>query len=116
MVATRPRRARATTVSKRSSSCARRRAGVGELIDVVDAGDRVIVIMRPLSEEARQVALSANLTTFRDGGSPGAAQHALLDRPLAERATLVGTTFAECRVTALEVGHREAVMTRGNRL
>jgi ketosteroid isomerase-like protein len=46
---------------------ARSRRGVGELIDVVDAGDKVVVIMRPPSEEGEQGALSANLTTFRDG-------------------------------------------------
>jgi ketosteroid isomerase-like protein len=46
---------------------ARRRRGVGELVDVVDAGDEVLVIMRPPSEEGEQAALSANLTTFRDG-------------------------------------------------
>jgi ketosteroid isomerase-like protein len=46
---------------------ARSRRRVGELIDVVDAGDKVVVIMRPPSEESGQPALSANLTTFRDG-------------------------------------------------
>lgn len=44
---------------------ARRR--VGDLIDVVDAGDKVVVIMRPHSEDGEQATLSANLTTFRDG-------------------------------------------------
>jgi ketosteroid isomerase-like protein len=46
---------------------ARRRRGVGELVDVVDAGERVVVIMRPPSEEGENGALIANLTTFRDG-------------------------------------------------
>ena len=46
---------------------ARSRRGVGELIDVVDAGDKVVVIMQPPSEEGGQATLSANLTTFRDG-------------------------------------------------
>ena len=40
-----------------------RGGGPGELIDVVDAGDRVVVIMRPRGEER----LVANLTTFHDG-------------------------------------------------
>jgi ketosteroid isomerase-like protein len=43
------------------------RRGVGELVDVVGAGDRVLVIMRPPSEDGEQAALSANLTTFREG-------------------------------------------------
>jgi ketosteroid isomerase-like protein len=46
---------------------ARSRRRVGELIEVVDAGDKVVVIMRPPSEDGDQAALSANLTTFRDG-------------------------------------------------
>jgi ketosteroid isomerase-like protein len=46
---------------------ARRRGAIGELVDVRDAGDRVVVIMRPPSELGQQPALSANLTTFRDG-------------------------------------------------
>jgi ketosteroid isomerase-like protein len=46
---------------------ARSRRGVGELIDVIDAGDKVVVIMRPPSGEGEAAALSANLTTFRDG-------------------------------------------------
>jgi ketosteroid isomerase-like protein len=46
---------------------ARSRRGVGELVDVVDAGDKVVVIMRPPSEDGQQASLSANLTTFRDG-------------------------------------------------
>ena len=41
-----------------------RRDGVGELVDVVAAGDKVVVIMRPHGEDAPPVA---NLTTFRDG-------------------------------------------------
>ena len=45
----------------------RSRSRLGELIDVVDAGDKVVVIMRPPSEAGEQAAPSANLTTFRDG-------------------------------------------------
>jgi ketosteroid isomerase-like protein len=40
-----------------------RPSGIAELVDVVDAGDRVVVILRPPSD----TALRANLTTFRDG-------------------------------------------------
>jgi ketosteroid isomerase-like protein len=43
------------------------RRGVGELVDVVGAGDKVVVIIRPPGEDGEQEAPSANLTTFRDG-------------------------------------------------
>jgi ketosteroid isomerase-like protein len=43
------------------------RGGVGELVDVIDAGDRVVVVMRPPSVDGEPATLSANLTTFRDG-------------------------------------------------
>jgi ketosteroid isomerase-like protein len=43
------------------------RRGIGELIDVIAAGDKVVVILRPVSADGEQAALSANLTTFRDG-------------------------------------------------
>jgi hypothetical protein len=46
-------------------ACSHRR--VGELIDVIDAGDKVVVIMRPPSGEGEPAALSANLTTFNGG-------------------------------------------------
>jgi ketosteroid isomerase-like protein len=46
---------------------ARRRRGVGELVDVIGTGDKVVVIMRPPAEEGEQAELSANLATFRDG-------------------------------------------------
>jgi ketosteroid isomerase-like protein len=46
---------------------ARSRRGVGELIDVVEAGEKVVVIMRPFSHEGEPAALVANLTTFRHG-------------------------------------------------
>ena len=46
---------------------ARRRRGIGELVDVIEAGDKVVVILRPPSEPGEPAALSANLTTFRDG-------------------------------------------------
>lgn len=40
---------------------------IGELVDLVDAGDKVVVIMRPRSEGGEPAALSANLTTFHEG-------------------------------------------------
>ena len=43
------------------------RGGGFELVDVVDAGDRVVVILRPPPEGAEPAAPVANLTTFRDG-------------------------------------------------
>jgi ketosteroid isomerase-like protein len=43
------------------------RGGRFELIDVVGAGDNVIVIMRPPSDGPEPAAPVANLTTFRDG-------------------------------------------------
>jgi ketosteroid isomerase-like protein len=43
------------------------RQGPGELIDVVDAGDKVVLIMRPASDETGPAATAANVTTFRDG-------------------------------------------------
>jgi ketosteroid isomerase-like protein len=46
---------------------ARERRPLGELVDVIGAGDRVVVIMRPPSEEGAPPTLTANLTTFRNG-------------------------------------------------
>lgn len=46
---------------------ARARQGVGELVDVIDAGEQVVVIMRPRTEEGPERGLTANVTTFRDG-------------------------------------------------
>ena len=65
---------------------ARRDGGVGELVDVVDAGDQVVVVLRPPGEPSE---LRANLTTFRDGKvvemvaypSPEAALAAARGRP-----------------------------------
>jgi ketosteroid isomerase-like protein len=39
---------------------------IGELVEVLDAGDKVVVIMRRTGENG-QPELVANLTTFRDG-------------------------------------------------
>jgi len=40
----------------------RSRNPTGELVDVIDAGERVVVVIRP----ARSAELRANVTTFRD--------------------------------------------------
>jgi ketosteroid isomerase-like protein len=45
---------------------ARRRRGVGELVEVIGAGDQVLVIMRPAGEP-EPGELSANVTRLRDG-------------------------------------------------
>jgi ketosteroid isomerase-like protein len=39
----------------------------GDLVEVVDAGDKVVVIMRPDSDGSGPAAVAANVTTFRDG-------------------------------------------------
>ncbi|MDQ6729655.1 MAG: nuclear transport factor 2 family protein [Actinomycetota bacterium] len=46
---------------------ARSAGGVGDLVDVISAGDKVVVIMRPPSQAGDPAALVANLTTFRHG-------------------------------------------------
>ena len=43
------------------------RQGPGELVDLVGAGEKVVVIMRPRSDRQGPAALSANITTFRGG-------------------------------------------------
>jgi hypothetical protein len=44
------------------------RGALGQLVDVIDAGDQVVVVMRPGRElEPGESGLRANLTTFRDG-------------------------------------------------
>jgi ketosteroid isomerase-like protein len=46
---------------------AHRRRGLGELIDVIERGDKVVVILRPGPDSEGPATLAANLTTFRDG-------------------------------------------------
>jgi ketosteroid isomerase-like protein len=46
---------------------AHRQGRLGELVDVVAAGDKVIVVMRPPSQDGKQPTPVANLTTFRAG-------------------------------------------------
>lgn len=43
------------------------RGDPGELVDVIDAGDRVVVITQPPPEDGRPVPLHGQVTTFRDG-------------------------------------------------
>ncbi|MGN6870329.1 MAG: nuclear transport factor 2 family protein [Solirubrobacteraceae bacterium] len=45
---------------------ARGRGPIGELVELIDAGDQVVVIMRRTDDDG-QPELIANLTTFRDG-------------------------------------------------
>jgi ketosteroid isomerase-like protein len=45
---------------------AREESGLGELVDVIDLGDQVVVVFRP-PDPHREGELRANLTTFRDG-------------------------------------------------
>jgi ketosteroid isomerase-like protein len=45
---------------------ARRQGPIGELVELIDAGDQVVVIMRRTGDHG-QPELVANLTTFRDG-------------------------------------------------
>lgn len=42
------------------------RRGVGQLVDAIDAGDRVVVVLRPPSASGT-APLRANVTTFRAG-------------------------------------------------
>jgi hypothetical protein len=46
---------------------ARRHHRIGDLVEVIEAGEKVVVIIRPRPEGGERSALSANLTTFRDG-------------------------------------------------
>jgi ketosteroid isomerase-like protein len=46
---------------------ARIRRRIGELVEVIDAGENVVVIMRSPAGDGRQSRLTANVTTFRDG-------------------------------------------------
>lgn len=43
------------------------RGPIGELVDVIDAGDQVVVIMRRTGGDGAPTELVANLATFRDG-------------------------------------------------
>lgn len=43
------------------------RGPIGDLVEIVDAGDKVVVIMRRVADDGESTELVANLTTFRDG-------------------------------------------------
>ena len=43
------------------------RGRLSELVEVTAAGDKVIVVMRPPSQDGNQASLIANLTSFRNG-------------------------------------------------
>jgi ketosteroid isomerase-like protein len=64
-------------------SAAVARGRVGELVDVIDAGDSVVVIMRSVSATGEQAPLSANVTTFRDGKVVEIVHHPKPDDALA---------------------------------
>jgi ketosteroid isomerase-like protein len=46
---------------------ARLRRRPGELVDVVDAGDKVVLILRPSPDGTGPPATAANVATFREG-------------------------------------------------
>jgi len=46
---------------------AHQRGAVGELIDVIDVGEQVVVVIRQQPDGGGEPELRANLTTFRDG-------------------------------------------------
>jgi ketosteroid isomerase-like protein len=46
---------------------ARERGGLGELVELIDAGERLVAIIRPRHGGGDPSALTANVTTFRDG-------------------------------------------------
>ncbi len=43
------------------------RRGPGELVEMIDAGDRVVVILQPPPTDGEPAPLRAQITTFRDG-------------------------------------------------
>ena len=56
---------------------------IGELVDVKDAGDRVVVIMRPRTVAGGQPRLTANVTRFRDGKAVEIVHYATPEEALA---------------------------------
>jgi ketosteroid isomerase-like protein len=57
---------RAETLEFMRNALARRGPDI-ELVDVIDAGDKVVVIMRPQGSGDQRDEPVANVTTFRDG-------------------------------------------------
>jgi ketosteroid isomerase-like protein len=68
---------------------ARRRRGAGELVEIIDAGEKVVVIMQPPSSDGGPTAPSANLTTFRDGKAVEMIHYADPDDALAAGGVLI---------------------------
>lgn len=61
------------------------RGGAGRLVDVIDAGDRVVVVLEPRDEDGGVLPLQANVTTFRDGR---VAEMVAYETPQAARAAV----------------------------
>lgn len=59
------------------------RRGPGELIDVIDAGDRVVVILQPPPIDGEPAPMRAQITTFRDGKVIEMAGYPTIDAALA---------------------------------
>ncbi len=70
-------RAQALTYMRRGE-----RRGPGELIDVIDAGDRVVVILQPPPIDGEPAPLRAQITTFRDGKAIEMAGYPTVDAAL----------------------------------
>ncbi len=60
------------------------RRGPGELIDVIDAGDRIVVILQPAPIDGEPVPMRAQITTFRDGRVIEMAAYPTIEAALAE--------------------------------
>jgi ketosteroid isomerase-like protein len=58
--------------------------GPGELVDLIGAGDKVVVIIRPATEGGGLGEPVANLTTFRDGRATEMVHYPDPDDALAE--------------------------------
>jgi ketosteroid isomerase-like protein len=67
---------------------ARSRRPVGELVDIIDAGDKVVVITRPSSGDEPV----ANLTTFHDGKAIEMVHYPHVEDALAAARVADGTT------------------------
>jgi ketosteroid isomerase-like protein len=59
------------------------RGAIAELVDVIDAGDQVVVILRPNAAGSGEADLRANLTTFRNGKVVEMVAYASPDEALA---------------------------------
>jgi hypothetical protein len=56
----------------------------GELIDIIDAGDRIVVILQPPPADGEPASMRAQLTTFRDGKVIEMAGYPIVEAALAE--------------------------------